>query len=103
MAEENSDPDFLEMSSLKVIPENTERGSITIPLTSCLTGLDWSVLQIKTTIVSCHATDSKPVKQEVNSTVILPPLVFPAEGMGGGQGDAEMAERMVTGALRIWE
>jgi hypothetical protein len=24
-------------------------------------------------------TDSKPVKQEVNSTVILPPLVFPAK------------------------
>ncbi len=28
-------------------------------------------------IVSCHTADSKPVKQEVNSTVILPPLVFP--------------------------
>jgi hypothetical protein len=26
----------------------------------------------------CHTTDSKPVKQEVNGTVILPPLVFPA-------------------------
>jgi hypothetical protein len=34
-------------------------------------------LQIKTKIVSRHTTDSKPVKQEVNSTVILPPLVFP--------------------------
>jgi len=42
-----------------------------------LTGLDWSVLQIKTKIVSCHTADSKPVKQEVNSTVMLPPLVFP--------------------------
>jgi hypothetical protein len=29
-------------------------------------------LQIKTKIVSCHTVDSKPVKQEVNSTVILP-------------------------------
>ncbi len=28
------------------------------------------------TIVSCHTADSKPVKQEVNGTVILPPLVF---------------------------
>ncbi len=28
-------------------------------------------------IVSCDTADSKPVKQEVNSTVILPPLVFP--------------------------
>jgi hypothetical protein len=25
---------------------------------------------------SCHTADSKPVKQEVNGTVILPPLVF---------------------------
>jgi hypothetical protein len=34
-------------------------------------------LQIKTKIVSCHTADSKLVKQEVNGTVILPPLVFP--------------------------
>jgi hypothetical protein len=36
-------------------------------------------LQIKTKNVSCHRADSKPVKQEVNGTVILPPLVFPAQ------------------------
>jgi hypothetical protein len=54
------------------------RGSITVPMTSCLTGLDQSVLKIKTKIVSCHTADSKPVKPEVNGTVILPPLVFPA-------------------------
>jgi len=42
-----------------------------------LTGLDWSILQTKTKIVSCHTADSKPGKQEVNGTVILPPLVFP--------------------------
>jgi hypothetical protein len=47
-------------------------------LTSCLTGLDLSVLQIKTKIVSSHTADCKPVKQQVNCTVILPPLVFPA-------------------------
>jgi hypothetical protein len=46
-------------------------------LTSCLTGLDESVLQIKTKIDSCHTADSKPVKQEVNCTVMLPPLLFP--------------------------
>ncbi len=40
-------------------------------------GLDLSVLQIKSKIVICHAADSKPVKQEVKGTVILPPLVFP--------------------------
>jgi hypothetical protein len=57
---------------------NTNGGSIIVPLTSCLTSLDLSVLQIKTKIVSRHKADSRPVKQEVNSTVILPPLVFPA-------------------------
>jgi hypothetical protein len=58
-------------------PGNTKGGRITVPLTSCLTGLDLSVLQIKMNIVSCHTADSKPVKQEVNGTVILPILVFP--------------------------
>jgi hypothetical protein len=38
-------------------------------------------LQIQTKIVSCHTADSKPVKQEVNGTVILPPLVFPDQGI----------------------
>jgi hypothetical protein len=33
-------------------------------------------LQIKQ-IVSFHTADAKPVKQEVNGTVIQPPLVFP--------------------------
>jgi hypothetical protein len=54
---------------------NTKGGSIAVPLTSCLTSLD-SVLQIKMKIVSCHTADSKPVKQEVNGTVIRPPFVF---------------------------
>ena len=48
----------------------------TIDLLFDLLGLVF--LQIKTEIVSCHTTDSKPVKQKVNSTVILPLLVFPA-------------------------
>ncbi len=56
---------------------NTKGGSITVLLASCLTGLDQSILKIKTKFVSCHTANSKPVKQEVNSTVILPPLVFP--------------------------
>ncbi len=50
-------------------PGNTKEGSITVRLTSCLTGLDQSVLQMKTKIVSCHIADSKPIKQEVNGTV----------------------------------
>jgi hypothetical protein len=60
---------------------NTKGRSITVLLTSCLTGLDKSVLQIRTKIVSCLTADSKPVKQEVNSIVILPPLVFPGESI----------------------
>jgi len=36
---------------------------------------------MKTKIVSCHTTDSKPVKQEVKGTVILPPLVLPGSTM----------------------
>ncbi len=55
------------------ITGSTKGGSITVQLTFCLTGLDSPVLQIKTKIVSCHTADAKPVKQEVNSTVILPP------------------------------
>jgi hypothetical protein len=56
--------------------ENTKGGSITVPLTSCLTGLDYSVLEIKTKIVSSLTADFKPVKQEVYGTVILPSLLF---------------------------
>jgi hypothetical protein len=37
---------------------NTKGGSITVPLTSCLTGFDYSVLQIKTKMVSCHTADT---------------------------------------------
>ncbi len=63
-----------------VMAGNTKGGSITVLLTSCLTCLDQPVLQIKTEIVSYNTADSKPVKQEVNCTVILTPLVFPGYG-----------------------
>jgi hypothetical protein len=53
-------------------PGNTKGGSITVPLTSCLTGLDQSVLKTKTKIVSSHTPDSKPGIQEVNGTTVLP-------------------------------
>jgi hypothetical protein len=66
-----------------VISGNTKGGSITVPLTSSLTGLDWSVLQIKTKIVSSHTANSKPVKQGVNGTVMLPHLVFPGHIVNG--------------------
>ncbi len=50
-----------------------------------LTGLDSSVLQIKTKIVRSHKADSKPVKQVVNGTVILLPLVFRIQAHDGCQ------------------
>ncbi len=40
---------------------------------------------IKTKIVSFHTADSKPVKQEVNGTVILPPLVSPVQLIRGAR------------------
>jgi hypothetical protein len=40
----------LDSGFLNGIPGNTKGGSITVPFTSCLTGLDESVLQIKTKI-----------------------------------------------------
>ncbi len=63
---------------LSLYSGNTKGGSITVLLTSCLTGLKSAVWQL-TIFVFISKTDlSKLVKQEVNSTVILPPLVFPA-------------------------
>jgi hypothetical protein len=53
------------------LPGKTKGGSIIVPLTSCLTGLESAVWQL--TIFLMFKTDySKPVKQEVNGTVILP-------------------------------
>jgi hypothetical protein len=74
---------------------NAKGGSTTVPLTSCLTGFDGPVLQIKTKIVSSHTADSKPVKQEVNGTVIRPPLVFP----DGSHECLYMATRMFVRGL----
>jgi len=65
---------FLNSATFLVRPGNTKGGSIIVLLNSCLTGLDLSIFQIKTKIVSCHTADSKPVKLEVNGTVILPPF-----------------------------
>ncbi len=56
---------------------NTKGGCITVPLTSCLTGLESAVWQLTNFVFICKTDQSKPVKQEVNGIVILPPLVFP--------------------------
>ncbi len=62
---------------LSVVPGNTKGGSITVPLTSCLTGLESAVWQLTIFVFICKTDLSKPVKLEINGTVILPPLVFP--------------------------
>ncbi len=67
---------FLALSRLS--PGNTKGGSITLPLTSCLTGLESAVRLLTIFVFIWKKTgESKPVKQEVNGTVILPHLVFP--------------------------
>ncbi len=64
-----------------VQPGNTKRGSIAVPLTSSLTGLESDVRLLTIFVFICKTDKSKPVKQEVHSTVILPPLVFPDPAM----------------------
>ncbi len=60
-------------------PGNTKGGSITVPLTSRLTGLELVIGELTIFVFICKTDKSKPVKQEVNGTVILPPLVFPGQ------------------------
>jgi hypothetical protein len=56
-------------------------------------------LQIKTKIASCRTANSKPVKQEVNGTVILTPLVFP--GSTPATGTERERERGKKGLAKI--
>ncbi len=56
-----------------------QKGGITVQLTSCFTGLESTVWQLTIFVLIFKTDNSKLVKQEVNGTVILPPLVFPAE------------------------
>ncbi len=60
---------------------NTKRRSITVLLTSCLTCLGLAVHQMTIFVFICKTDLSKSVKQEVNGTVILPPLAFPSAGL----------------------
>jgi hypothetical protein len=55
----------------------TKGGSITVPLTSSLTGLESAVWQLTIFVFICKADFYKPVKQGVNGTVILPPFSIP--------------------------
>jgi hypothetical protein len=56
-------------------------GSTTVPLTSCLTGLESAARLLKIFVFIGKTYESKPVKQEVNSTVLLPPLELPAKAI----------------------
>jgi hypothetical protein len=62
-------------------PGNTKGGSITVPLTSYLTGLESAEWQLSVFVFICKTDSSKPVRQEVNGTVILPSLVFPERAL----------------------
>ncbi len=55
-------------------PGNTKGGSITVLLTSCLTGLESAVWQLTIFVFICKTYYSKPVKEEVMGTVILQPI-----------------------------
>jgi hypothetical protein len=64
-----------------VSPGNTKGGSITVPLTSCLTGLESAVKQLTIFVLICKTDKSKPIKQEVYCTMKLPPVVFPGKSV----------------------
>jgi hypothetical protein len=68
---------------------NTKGGSITLPLTSCLIGLESAVWLLTIFVFLCKTDKSKPVKQEINGTVIVPPLAFP--------------EANIANSYKMWE
>jgi hypothetical protein len=59
-------------------------------------------LQIKTKIVSSQTADSKPVKQEVNGTVILPPLVFPVKTISLTNSVSEFTLKSFIRTILAW-
>jgi hypothetical protein len=61
---------------MSALTGNTKGGSITVPLTSHLTGLASTVFTDNFCFY-LQKDQSKPVKQEINGTMILPPFVFP--------------------------
>ena len=63
-------------------PGNTNGGSITVPFIDLL--FDWFGISCMTTDNFCFYLQNRLIQttQEVNGTVILPPLVFPASTFG---------------------
>ncbi len=62
---------------LSAYPGNTKGGSVTVPLSSCLTTLESAVWQLKIFVFICKTEKSKAVKQEVNGTMIRPLIPWP--------------------------
>jgi hypothetical protein len=75
-------------------------GSITVPLTSCLTGLESAAWQLTIFVFIFKTDSSKQVKQEVNCTVILPPLVFPALVLHSSAGSWAFPKKTLDWALK---
>jgi hypothetical protein len=62
---------------LKLEPGSTTGGSIIVLLTSCFTGMDWSVPQIKTKNVSCQNCGLQTSQTGGQGYSNAFPLVFP--------------------------
>jgi hypothetical protein len=61
----------------RLIPGNTKGGKYHCTVDLLYDWLGFVCFANKNKIVSSQTADSKPVKQEVNGTVIFPPLVYP--------------------------
>jgi len=55
-----------------VTPGNTQGGSIIVWLTSCLNSLEMCVCAVQNSVPPVKRHISKPVKQKISRTVILP-------------------------------
>jgi hypothetical protein len=86
---------YLHRCLIYAVPGNTKGGRITVLLASCLTGLESVVWLLTIFVFICKTNKSKPVKQEVNCTVILPPLVFPGCSIDGEKSFNSLAPGML--------
>ncbi len=72
-----SEPTQIEPLTVRAQSGNTKGRSITVPLTSWMTGLESAICQLTIFVFICKTDYFKPVKQEVKGTAILTLLVFP--------------------------
>jgi hypothetical protein len=66
-----------------------------------LTGLESAVWQLTNFVFICKTDKSKPVKQEVNGTVILLPLVFPGQTLAYYFGTDSQEEKPFIGTWML--